>query len=81
MASVKAEQNPAGDYAIGVEIEGVFVPFVQVSAARIQHAVERRENLEQRASENDEEAQAVLDAEFGAKPAEGAESGSKGGGR
>lgn len=81
MASVKAEQNPAGDYAIGVEVEGVFIPFVQVPAERIQHALERQQTLEERAAENDEQAQGVLDAEFGAKPAAEEKSGAKGGGR
>ena len=57
MASVKVEQNAAGDYAIGVEVEGAFIPFAQVSAARIAHQVERRQDLEEKAKGGDEEAQ------------------------
>jgi hypothetical protein len=78
LADVKAQRNAAGDYAIGVEVEGVFIPFAAVSAARIQHAVERRQNLEQRASENDEEAQQVLDADYGGEAEPEAESAPEG---
>lgn len=71
MASVKAESNAAGDYAIGIEVEGVFIPFAQVPAHRIAHQIERRQQLEERAQANDDEAQKVLAAEFGAgKPPE-----------
>jgi len=67
LADVQVQTNAAGDHAIGVEVDGVFVPVAQVSAVRIAHAVERRRNLEERAEQNDEVARRALDEDFGAK--------------
>jgi len=64
VADVVKQENAAGDIAIGVEVEGVFVPVAQIPKARIGHAVERRKDLEQRASENDQIAIDQLEQEF-----------------
>lgn len=70
---VVALKNAAGDVAIGVEIEGVFVSFVTVPAQRIAHYVERGQQLAERAKdeahEGHEQAQKALEADFkGSKP-------------
>lgn len=63
MAVVTAK-NAAGDVALGIEVEGAFIPFASVPAHRIQHAVDRHANLTERAKANDEEAQKVLEEDF-----------------
>lgn len=80
MPSVKAHENAAGDVAIGFESEGVFVPVASISKARIGHAVERRQDLEKKASENDEIAAEALAGDFDAPKASNSESKSKEGG-
>lgn len=49
MAIVEARDSE-GNVAIGVEVEGVFVPLATIPAHRIEHAVERGKNLAERAS-------------------------------
>ena len=66
MATVKAHENAAGDIAIGVDVEGHFVPLASISKARIGHAVERRADLEAKAEGGDEIAAAQLASEFNA---------------
>jgi hypothetical protein len=80
VATVKVEQNAAGDYAVGVEHEGVFIPVSTVSANRVTQLVERRQDLEQKAKDGDEAAQEALDSEYGAKPKSKSEDEKKGGG-
>ena len=58
--SVVQHTNAAGDVAIGVEVEGAFVPFVTLSAARIAQYVQRGHDLQARAEAGDEQALSVL---------------------
>ena len=62
--SVVSHTNAAGDVAIGVEVEGAFVPFVTLSAARVAQFVQRHENLQKRAEGGDEQALGVLGSAF-----------------
>lgn len=58
MASVSVVEHGNGDVSIGVEIDGTYVPFSTVSAARIAHLQDRAASLNARlADEGDEAAQ------------------------
>ena len=61
---VVAHTNAAGDVAIGVEVEGAFVPFVTQSAARVAQYVQRGHILQERAEASDEQALSVLGSAF-----------------
>jgi hypothetical protein len=56
--------NADGDHAIGVEVEGAFVPFVTLSGAKVAQHVERYNNLTERANEGDGQALAVLGSSY-----------------
>lgn len=64
MADVVKATNEAGDVSIGIEEDGVFVPFATVPAHRIAHRVERGKQLAERVEGGDEEAQKAVDADF-----------------
>ena len=69
--SVVSHTNAAGEVAIGVELDGAFVPFVTLSAARVAQFVERHENLQKRAEGGDEQALGVLGSTFTKPKAKG----------
>jgi hypothetical protein len=50
-----------GDYSIGAEIEGVYVPFASVDAARVKHLQERAATIEERYDAGDDEEKKRLD--------------------
>jgi hypothetical protein len=58
--SVKLIQSGAGDYSIGAEIEGAFVPFLTLSAGRVSQLVQRGHDLQERAEQGDERARDLL---------------------
>ena len=58
--SVVSHTNAAGDVAIGVEIDGVFVPFAERSAAKVAQMVQRGHDLQERAKSGDALALDVL---------------------
>jgi len=62
--SVVSHTNAAGDVAIGVEIEGAFVPFVTLSAGKVAQLVQRHETLQERAEAGHEVAKDVLGSAF-----------------
>lgn len=66
MATAKVEQNAAGDYALGIDVGGAFVPFAVITAARVAHQVERHEDLTAKAEAGDKNAQEVLSEGFAA---------------
>jgi len=69
---VVAHENAAGDIAIGVEVEGAFVPIASVSKAKVGQLVERYETLKERAAAGDEVAKDVLGGAYKApKPVKG----------
>lgn len=67
MAIVEARDSE-GNHAIGVEVEGVFVPFATVPEHRVRHAVERGKTLQERVAgdpgDRRDQAQKALDAGF-----------------
>lgn len=75
--SLKHAQNAAGDQAVGIEADGVFVPLASVSANRIAQLVERGKDLKQKAGQGDEAALEVLNAEYVVSGSSGAASGSE----
>lgn len=70
--SVGSRQNAAGDVSIGVVIEGAFVPFLTLSAAKVAQHVERYNTLKERAEAGDAQAKAVLGKEYGPPGGRGA---------
>ena len=62
--SVVSHTNAAGDVSIGVEIDGVFVPFAARSAAKVAQMVQRGHDLQDRAEQGDALAQDVLGSAF-----------------
>jgi len=62
--SVSVVKSGSGDYSLGKEIEGVFVAFASLSAARVAQLVQRGQDLQARAEEGDEQAKAVLGDAF-----------------
>jgi len=62
--SVSVVKNGSGDYSIGSEIEGVFVPFLWLSGARVAQLVQRGQDLQARAEAGDEQAKSVLGDAF-----------------
>jgi len=79
MANVKALSNPAGDVALGIVSDGIFVPIASISAARIGHYVQRGHDLAAKAEAGDENAVLQLAAEFGADKDNGKGEKSEGG--
>ena len=69
--SVVSHTNAAGDVSIGLEVEGAYVPFVTLSAAKVAQYVERGHNLQTRAEAGDGLAQDVLGSAFKTPKAEG----------
>lgn len=67
MAIVEAHDSE-GNVAIGIEVEGVFIPVAGVPAERIAHAVERGKTLAERAEgppgDAKDQAEQVLAAGF-----------------
>lgn len=55
MANVQVVEHGSGDVSIGVDVEGVYVPFASVTAARIAHLVERAAGLQARSESGDAE--------------------------
>jgi len=53
VSGVVSHTNAAGDVSIGVEVDGAFVPFSTLSAAKIAQLVQRHETLVERASAGD----------------------------
>ena len=51
--SVVTHTNAAGDVAIGLTIDDVFVPFSTLSAAKIAQYVQRGHDLQERAKSGD----------------------------
>jgi len=66
--SVSVVKNGSGDYSIGKEIAGVFVPFLSLSSARVAQLVQRGQDLQARAEAGDEQAKSVLGDAFKPKP-------------
>lgn len=64
MGDLKVAENAAGDRAVGIEVEGAFVPLASIPASRVQHMVERHADLTEKAKGGDENAQKVLDEGF-----------------
>lgn len=58
--SVSVKTNPNGDYALGAEIDGQWVPFVILSGATVAGRVERSRNLAEQADQGNESAAGVL---------------------
>lgn len=58
--SVVSHTNAAGDVSLGVVIDGAYVPFVTLSAARVAQYVQRYNTLTERAAAGDSGAAAVL---------------------
>jgi hypothetical protein len=56
MASVKVVEHGNGDVSIGVDIGDAYVPFAQVSAARIAGLQERARDLDERLKDDDDAA-------------------------
>jgi hypothetical protein len=56
MADVHVITNEAGDYFVGFEADGVFVPIGGASAARVKQVQERAANLAELAKSDDPEA-------------------------
>ena len=54
MSSVYGVKLPNGDLQIGVDVDGVFVPFADHSAGRVAQYVERGRTLAERAEQGDE---------------------------
>jgi hypothetical protein len=53
--ALKSVQGPDGTRYIGEDVDGVFVPFASVSAARVGHLVERGKDLAEKLKSNDSE--------------------------
>lgn len=53
MATVKHEVSEDGTHAIGVEVDGVFVPFASHSGARIEQLVENAKTRGEQAKDED----------------------------
>jgi len=70
--SVHVVKNAAGDASIGAEVEGVFVPFLTLSKARVAQLVQRGQDLQARAESGDEQALAVLGDAFNPPKKKGA---------
>lgn len=66
---VVAHKNAAGDVSLGAFIEGAFVPFVTLSAAKVAQYVQRGHVLQERASAGDDLAKDVLGDAFQASKA------------
>lgn len=61
-SAIVTHENEAGDVLVGVERDGVFVPFTTVPGFRFEHYRERGENLVERAAAGDAEAASALSA-------------------
>lgn len=62
MGSVVHVQHGDGSHSIGVEIDGVYVPFAGVTGARVQHLQDRAHDLGKRLeNENDQAAKDAHD--------------------
>lgn len=79
--AVKEVKHGNGDVSLGLDIEGAFVPFATVSAARIGHLTERAADLAAKLESSDpeevkraEEAIAQLPISSSAKSEKGGES-------
>jgi hypothetical protein len=64
MADVKVAENAAGDIALGVEVEGVFIPIAGVQAHRVGHLVERGHDLAEKVEAGDLSAKETVEADF-----------------
>lgn len=80
MASVQHVEHGDGSHSIGVELDGVYVPFAKVAAHTVAHQVERVTDLREKASAGDESAQEALDAYEPAKGKSASGSSGKAGG-
>ena len=56
MPDVYVTNNEAGDYFVGIEVDGTFIPFATLPATKIGHATERAKNLSELAGSDDPEA-------------------------
>jgi len=63
--SVVSHTNAAGDVSVGVVIEGAFVPFATLSAAKVAQYVERGHDLQARAEGKDVAAAAMAQEVLG----------------
>ena len=79
MADIKLGTNANGDHAVGVEVEGVFIPVASVPAHRIEQMRERNADLLAKAEAGDEEAQKVLDNDYTTGSRKAASESKKGG--
>jgi hypothetical protein len=53
--AVKSVQGPDGTRYLGEDVDGVFIPFASVSAARVGHLVERGKDLGEKLQSKDSE--------------------------
>lgn len=64
MANPVLAENAAGDVAIGVEVDGAFIPIASVQKHRIDHLVERHNDLLEKVEADDPNAKEVMDNDF-----------------
>jgi len=60
VSGVVSHTNAAGDVSIGVEVDGAFIPFSTLSAAKVAQLVQRHQTLVERAAAGDALALDVL---------------------
>jgi len=61
---VVSHTNAAGDVSIGVEHEGLFVPFATLSRGKFAQYVQRAQDLQSRAEAGDDAAREVLGSAY-----------------